>query len=284
MRTTLPVLVALLAAPVSAQDTTTEPITPVEDPWELKFEPAAWYTAANGNLRMPGTTSSGNGQSFELADLNLDSPRLTPLGELQLRRGDWRIRVGGLGFSTSDRGAIQASAGQIGDVSFSSGDTLRSEIELYSFSANGAYAFHTFRSGTTQDGGDKFRSTLLGLAGVRAISADISTQVFSSGVGGATVSGDAFAAHPYAGIRWEMDIYEDFTIDVVGSLGGVKLGDTESWSSDIIVGFQWNPTPSFGAQLGYRQLLFGIETDDAPTEFSWQGGMAGLYAGAVLRF
>ena len=51
-----------------------------------------------------------------------------------------------------------------------------------------------------------------------------------------------------------------------------------------MVGFQWDPTANFGAQIGYRQLLFGLEADDAPAEFAWQGGLAGVYAGAVVRF
>jgi hypothetical protein len=281
-----PVVLASLALPALGQgeDAPAEPIRPVEAPWVLKFEPAAWYVATSGSVRLPGSASAGNGESFEVADLNVDSPRVSPLGELQLRRGDWRIGIGGLGVSTDDRGAAQATAGQIGDVTFAAGDTLRSEVDLHTFAADGGYALHTFRSGVLDGGGDKFRSTVLALAGIRAISAEITSQVFASGVGGAIASGDAFGAHPYAGVRWEMDIYEEFSIDVVGTLGGVKLGDSESWSSDIMVGFQWNPTANFGAQIGYRQLLFGVETDDAPAEFAWQGGLAGVYAGAVVRF
>lgn len=288
MRTTLlalaPLALLLTVGPARAQEEAGGAITPVQDPWTLKFEPAGWYVATNGKVRLPGTAGSGNGESYRLEDVNLDSPRLSPLGELQLRRGDWRIRVSGVGVSTGTRGSVQPAAGQIGGVSFAAGDELRSEIDMYSFGADGAYAVHTFTTGTLREGGPKFRSTVLALVGVRAISADISSQVFTSGSGGATASGDAFGAHPYAGVRWEMDIYGDFSIDLATSLGGMKLGDSESWSSDIMVGFQWNPTPSLGAQIGYRQLLFGVESGSAPGELSWQGGLAGVYAGAVLRF
>ena len=278
-----------LAPPALAQDDAQAepaPITPVADPWQIKFEPAAWYVAAAGDIRMPGTAGAGNGQTIELADLNLDSPRVSPTGEIQLRRGDWRIRLVGVGYSAGDRDATPVAAGQIGAAGFASGDTMRSSLDLMTFAVGAGYTFHRYESGTTDSGGVKLRSTLTGLVGVRAIDIDAENQVFTPGssVPAATASGDAFHAHPYGGLRWEMDLYEDFTIDLLGSIGGLKVGESESWSADIMVGFQWNPTPHFGAQIGYRQLLMGIEDGEAPTEMSYQGGLAGIYAGAVLRF
>lgn len=278
---------ALLFGPAAAlAQPGTEPAPAADNPWVIKFEPAAWYVAANGSFRLPGSAGAGNGSAFTAGDLNLDSPRTSPMGELHLRRGDWRIGLRGLGFSTDDRGAAPGSADQIGAAPFAAGDTLRSSIDLLTFAADGAYAFHTFESGTLASGGATFRSTLLALAGVRAIDASVDTLVFTPGssIPSAAAGGDAFHAHPYAGLRWEMEVYEDITIDLLGSIGGLSIGDSESWSADIIVGFQWNPTPHLGAQIGYRQLLFGIENGSAPVEFSWQGGLAGVYAGATLRF
>lgn len=277
-------IVLLLGAAGAAAQQDPAPLAPAPTPWTVKFEPAAWYVAVNGNVRLPGTASAGNGESFTVADLNIDSPRLSPFGELQLRRGDWRISIEGLGLSIGDRGASPSGANQIGGASFAGGDTLRTSMDLTTFSVDGGYAFHRFQAGQLDSGGAKVRSTLLALGGIRAIDLSIDTQVFSSGSLSGSASGDGLHAHPYAGLRWELEFLEDFTIDVVGAVGGMKTGDTESWSADIWVGFQWNPTPYLGAQIGYRQLLMGLEEDSAPAEFAWQGGLAGVYAGATLRF
>ena len=256
-------------------------IDPVEEPWVLKFEPAAWYVAANGTVRLPGSASAGNGQSFDVGDLNLDSPRVMPVGEMHLRRGDWRFRVMGSGLDMDNRGVTTTAAGQIGDVGFAAGDTLRSSLEVMTLASDAQYAFYHYRS---EPGGIDISSTVLGLAGVRAIDAEVASEVISGGSSSGSVDGNALHAHPYAGIRWELELAKEFSIDFTTSIGGLSFGDSESWSSDILVGFQWNPTAHFGMQLGYRQLLFGIETDDAPGEFAWNGGLAGVYAGATLRF
>lgn len=282
-------LLAVLAAPASVQGQDSgrdDPVAPVTEPWQLKFEPAAWYVATAGDIRLPGSAGSGNGQTMPVADLNLDSPRVSPLGELQLRRGDWRIRFSGVGFSSGERGVVASAPGQFGSAPFAAGDTLRSSVDMVTFAVNGGYTFHRFESGVLDGGGVKFRSSLTGFGGVRALDVDVDTQVFTPGGSGAsaTAGGDAFHAHPYGGVRWELDLHEQFTIDLIGSMGGLKVGDSESWSADILVGFQWNPTDHFGAQIGYRQLLFGIEDGEAPAELSWHGGLAGLYAGATLRF
>ncbi|MFG0313330.1 MAG: hypothetical protein ACF8LL_03990, partial [Phycisphaerales bacterium] len=140
--------------------------------------------------------------------------------------------------------------------------------------------------GQLPGGGHRVRSTLLAGAGIRALDLSIDARVIpmgSSGSAGST-GDDVLHAHPCAGLRWELELFEDFTIDVAGAVGGLATGDSESWSADILVGFQWNPTPHFGAQVGYRQLLLGIESGDSPSEFAWNGGLAGVYGGITLRF
>lgn len=252
-----------------------------EDPWTLKFEPVAWYVAIEGNVRFPGSAAAGNGETYTAADLNLDSPQISPQGELHLQRGRWRARISSSALDVNDRGVEATTTGQIGAVPFGSGDTLRSSVDLFTLAADGQYRLYRYHS---EPGSVPIRSSIFALAGVRAIDLEASTEVLSNGSARGTASGDALHAHPYAGLRWEMDVLEDFTLDLTTSIGGLSTGDNESWSSDILVGFQWNPTASFGAQVGYRQLLFGIETDEAPREFAWQGGIAGVYAGIVVKF
>ncbi len=255
--------------------------------WTIKFEPAAWYAAAEGNLRLPGGAASGNGDTYRFSELNMDSPRVSPFGELQLKRGDWRICLNAVGFATGDRGSVADGPGQIGEIVVEPGDTLRSSLDLTTLGVSAAYAFHGFASESKlRNGAPRLTSTLMAVAGMRALDVGIDVEripVGSTGPSGA-VGDDALHAHPFAGLRWELEVHEDFTIDLEVTLGGLQSGDSESWSSDILVGFQWNPTHYFGAQVGYRQLLLGIESGEDPAEFAWQGGLAGVYAGATLRF
>ena len=175
------VMTLLLGAPAVRAQEAPELLEAAPDPWTIKFEPTAWYTATSGNITLPGSTGAGNGSTFAVATLDLDSPRLSPLGELQLRRGDWRISAQGLGFSTDERGTVPLSSGQIGDASYAAGDTLRSSIDLFTFAVDGAYALHTYETGRLDSGQPKFRATLLALAGLRAIGASIDAEVFAPG-------------------------------------------------------------------------------------------------------
>lgn len=280
---TLILSIAVLAAPAPLA-TAQEALPETGERWTIQFEPAVWYPAASGSVRLPGDTGSGNGSTIDFADLNIDSPRATPFGEIQARRGRWRLSVQGFGFGTDGRGRLAGGDDQVGAVPFSAGDRVSTSIDLLSFGVHGGYEFYQFEAGTLDNGGARVRSTLTGLVGIRAIDAEIKSEVVSGGTLIGSASGDALHAHPTVGIRWQLDLHEDFTIDLVSAIGGLSTGDTESWSHEILVGFQWNPTPHFGAQLGYRQFLLGVEDGELPSEFSWHGGLAGVYAGATLRF
>ncbi len=284
------VLIAFLAALSSASPDrrdsarTDSPLRESSPGWTLDFEPAVWLTAPNGNVRMPGNASNGNGQSFTVNALNIDSTRLSPFGELQLRRGKWRIGLSGFSFGLDNQGVQVGVPGQIGQARFRPGDTLETSMDLLSFSADVGYEIYTREQGQLDSGAPKYRASVILLGGIRSIDTTFQSDVFRSGSNIASTRADAFHAHPYGGVRLEMELFEDFSIDLLSTVGGLYTGDTESWSSDILVGFQWNPTPHFGAQIGYRQLLMGIEENNAPNEFAWNGGMAGLYGGVVLRF
>ena len=276
----------LSSAAKSTPNPATEPLSPARVPWTIDFEPAIWFTAPNGNIRLAGNSTTGNGQAFTAKDLNLDSTRISPFGEIQARRGKWRLALRGFNFGLNNQGVQVGSAGQIGSASFQPGDTLSSSMDLLSLSADVGYEISTTSRGFLDSGAPKYKLSVILLGGIRSIDTSFRSEVFRPGTSTpiATTQSDALHAHPYGGVRLEMELFEDFTIDLLSTLGGLTIGDTESWSSDILVGFQWNPTPHFGAQIGYRQLLMGIEQNNAPTEFSWQGGMAGLYGGTVIRF
>ncbi|MCW5777735.1 MAG: hypothetical protein KIS87_14965 [Phycisphaeraceae bacterium] len=271
--------VACVSVPAAGQEE-----TPVggSDSWTVRFEPAVWFVGASGDLRLPGTAASGNGQKLDMGDLNLDSPRASPFGELHLKRGPWRISLSGLAFSSGGRDFAAAGPGQLGPIAYDAGDMLALSMEYTTFSATGGYEFLTAERGTTDDGGVKLRSRLIGFAGARFHDVDFDASLQAAA--GASVSADNLFAEPIAGVRWELDIHERFVIDVVGAAGAFGWGDQSSWSADIVVGFTWRPVENLGVQIGYRQLVVGLKDGDAPEQFEWRGAVAGLYAGAVLRF
>lgn len=273
-------LLLLLAAPAHstlAQDA--PPVQPLQGqelhPWTLRFEPAAWYPAASGEIRMPGADSD----DLEVADLNLDSPRLSPAGELHFRRDRWRITAEAFDFSTGNRGAVMTDSGAFGTLDFTEGDRLSSSLDLTNISLQGAYRLRLDEAGVTLDGGTRLRSSIFAVGGARFLDVEAGAEL-----DGTSISRSAIAAHPLAGLRWELDIWEEFAVDLLMAGGYFPAGNNSSYSFDILVGFAWNPTPALGAQIGYRQLLFEIQDGEGVDEFNWQGGLAGVYAGAVLRF
>lgn len=248
--------------------------------WTFQFEPAAWYVAPGGKIRLPGTSASGNGEKLDLSALNVDSPRLAPYGELHVRHGDWRLAFSAFRVTTEDRGAIMSSGGQLGSLAFAAGDRIESSLDLTSADVLAAYRFFNPRKGGRDEGGFTYVPMLEAHAGFRVYDVDFDAR----GPGGST-SADAFFVEPFVGARFSMDLAEQFTIDVQTSLGAFNDGgdrSTVSWNA--LVGFQWHPAENLGIQVGYRQLAFSLIDGASPARFDWRGAAAGLYLGAVLRF
>ncbi|GIK19794.1 MAG: hypothetical protein DYG93_09270 [Leptolyngbya sp. PLA2] len=277
-------LVALVSAVAASAQAVGQNETPLggKDSWTVRFEPAVWFVGASGDLRLPGTEASGNGQKLDFGDLNLDSPRASPFGELHLKRGPWRISFSALALSSGGRDFAADGPGQLGPIAFDAGDVLDLSMDYVTFDTTGGYEFLTAERGTTENGGVQLRSRLIGFAGARFHDVDFDASLQAPD--GVSVSADRLFAEPIVGLRWELDINERFTIDVVGAGGAFGWGDQSSWSADIGVGFTWRPVENLGVQVGYRQLVVGLEDGDAPERFEWRGSVAGLYAGAVLRF
>lgn len=274
-------LAALAAASPFAHAQDETPLGGTDD-WTVRFEPAVWFVGASGDLRLPGTEASGNGQKLDMGDLNLDSPRASPFGELHLKREPWRITLSALAFSTGDRDFAPGGPGQLGPIAYDAGDVLDLSMEYVTFAATGGYEFLTAERGSTDDGGVQLRSRLVGFAGARFHDVDFDASLQTPG--GASADADSLFAEPIVGLRWELDIHARFTIDVVGAAGAFGWGGQSSWSADILAGFTWRPVENLGVQIGYRQLIVGLKDGDDPQQLEWRGGLAGLYAGAVLRF
>lgn len=274
--------VVLAATPAAAQESSSRPAAdepPIVDAvgaWTIRFEPSAWFVAPGGEFTIPGS-SPGFGRAEEL---NLDSPRLSPFGEVHVRHERWGFSGSAVAFGVDNRGAVASSAGSVGGIAFASGDELRSSLDFVTAAAAASLQFYRDHLGPMAGGGFRYEPSWDVLVGARVY--DVNLDV---AVPGGTSSNSAFFAEPYVGLRFSMDLVEQFTIDVQASIGVFSDGgDRHSLSWDIMSGFQWNPTANFGIQFGYRQLAFRLHDGDSGGDFEFNGALAGIYIGGTLRF
>lgn len=241
--------------------------------WIVGFEPLVWYGGPGGELKLPG-----GGQTVDLSDLNLDSPRLSPAGELHLWSGDWRFGLGGSYLEEHDRGSIAPDAGQLGSVAYASGDELQASLTFWEAEAT---VGKLIRLPETLTGdGKNFDSNLEILGGFRIYSVD-----FDFAAPSGSESSSEYFGHPLIGIKYTMNLIQHFTIDVQLDIGYfTDGGDRSSLGYDIMAGFMWRPTEHIGVQIGYRDLAYTLQSGSGSQKFEWEGSIQGLYAGAVVRF
>jgi hypothetical protein len=268
---------ALWGVTVAAGTLHGQEIKAPQEKWTLQFEPTAWYTAPGGRVKLPGSAPGVLGAP--LGDINLDSARIAPGGELHLYDGRWRITVGGFRLEQDDRGSTAAFAGQVGPVSFSPGDSIKASMDLTSVEATVAYRLDIpdWMAGKP---GSNYAGQFDVLGGVRLY--DLS---FGFTAPSGTTKEDETQAHPLIGAKWSMDVVQQFTIDVQIDLGGFTYGgDTFTYGYSINAGFIWRPQENVGVQVGYRDLAFELRSGPAGDRFEYRGALQGLYAGVVIRF
>lgn len=252
---------------------------PPDDPsdWKIRFEVSAWYVSPGGHVELP---NSSNGE-MRLDKFNLDTPQINPYLELEVQQDRYGMLASAVVFSLDNRGAIMETGGVMGGIPFSAGERVVSSLDFVTVEAAGWYRFYENPRGPEPGGGFRYRPTWDVMVGGRLYDASFEME---APAGSASESG--IWAEPYVGLRFSMELAETFSVDVTGSFGYFHDGDDrQSVSWDIIAGFRWYPTRNFGVQVGYRQLAFRLhDGDDAQGAFELNGALAGLYAGAVLRF
>lgn len=251
--------------------------------WEIRFEPAAWFVSPAGKLRLPGTAS--NGSQIDLVDLGLDNPRVYPFGELHIIRDRWRITLGGAWLS-NDATVTAKESGSLGDAVYSTGDSITTGFTFASFQALGAVRVYDYQGGSNGHGGFDIAARVELTGGVRFYVIDIDAKVAGSAGGPVLTRTDdsEFFAEPVIGVKATIVLLEEFSLDTELTIGGFAFGDYSVYSIDVIVGGTWHPTPNLGLQIGYRQLAYFLKSGDSPSEFEYNGTLAGLYGGLDLRF
>lgn len=257
--------------------------TPSHRDWTLKIDPAAWYASAEGNLKMPGAAGSTQ-NTFDLGDFDLDEPQWTPVGFVHLRLGDWRFSGGGFAFSTGDQDANAGDTGQLGRLSIAQGDRTRSSLDFWSLEFQVAYRLINTPLGTTQSGDPRIVFELEPVLGLRAYSVDVEVKALSGASAGLNTKADETFVEPTVAVRMGAEFVKQFTLEVQTGFGVGPWGDTQSFSWDIEVAGVWRPIPNLGVRIGYRHLLFDLQSGSGADQFEMDGSIAGLFAGVELRF
>ncbi|MFO0861252.1 MAG: hypothetical protein U0570_11900 [Phycisphaerales bacterium] len=242
--------------------------------WHLQFEPSAWYAGISGRVRIAGAPAS-SGQ-VAINDLHLDNPRLTPAGDLHVRTGKWRFTLTTFFFEQSRLQTMDVG-GQLGTVNFVPGNQVYSKMQQNEFQPVVGYEF--WRRDPEASDAVKFLGRLEVFGGAR-----LDDLQFNFNQGAAASEQSEFFGQAIAGVKGTMDIGEQFSIDLETSAGGWPGSTDYAWSWDITVGFMWRPITNVGVQIGYRNLVNHFHRGSDSDQFAYDGGIAGLFFGAVVRF
>lgn len=268
----------------------------VERPWTIRLEPAYWYAAPRGEIKLPssvgpvefaGDTFEGTDES-DLSELDADDPGSGFLGRAHFARDRWRLSIGLTTLGTSGDGTADAP-GRLGDAFFAQGDSLHTTFDITTFDASLSYlVLHGPDADDPRDP-HRFRYTLEVLAGARLEYLDIDVQVDSAGprppeLGTRSSAAELFG-QPIAGTRLSLDLFDDFTIEVGLTLGYWSLASGSTASTwDILAAFTWRPIQNVGIQVGYQYLGLTASRDVDQGEFEFAGSSAGLFGGLAFQF
>ncbi len=280
-------------AAVDTKEPATTQLEEAPTRFTISIEPSVWFAGAGGKVKLPGSTpppvilanapqAAELGDRIKLNDIGFDDPQATPAGAVSIGYDRWRFNLRGFGFSIDDDSTVDDS-GSLGSVDFAPGDNLVGEINTNVFEAQVGYRFVEHASRPRQNGdGYVFRFYADVLGGARLYDVDMQFEQFATLNG--TNAFDDMWIEPTIGAKIGVEIYEQFDVGVELNFGVAPFGDHSSWSWDVMAGFQWRPVENLGIQIGYRNLAFDLQDGDGVDEFEWDGALAGLYFGAVIKF
>jgi hypothetical protein len=203
-------------------------------------------------------------------DLGLSDLDAAPNVELDFSIDRWFVRVGMFDFSTDGDG-VAPSPFSVGDLAFTSGESVRSSLDLASVGVEAGYLFE-LASGT--------RASLeAGPAiGLRHLDLDQSIAAPDQPDSADVERNDDDVA-AFAGARLRLALLDTVTLS-----GGAGVGATLSEGGAYFqadVGATWSPHPAVGFSFGYRIVAFTMETGE---DHEFDGHIAGLFVGGSIRF
>jgi hypothetical protein len=254
--------------------------------WTVQVRPMAWYLSPSGDIGLPNPGGPAR-IPIEVNDLQLDQPELEPAGEFSIQSGPWRVSFGGGTYSTDVQTAAPFNFA-VGSVVAAAGNQVRSELDWTTAQLTVGYRLWAYDFGAQDPEPNPGRTVfrLHALGGARVY--DVSFR-FSRVTGGpaASAEDDGFWIEPILGAQAELQVVRDFSIDIELTGGIQPFGEDTSSSVDLALAFSWRPgfigLDGLALQIGWRQLLFDLEEGDTDP-FKFDGGFAGLFFGASLRF
>jgi len=252
---------------------------------EFRISPRVWFVAPGGRFILPGETDGGRDIDVEM--VNLDSPRVSPMLELEARfLEDWSVTLGAFAFDINAEASSPVSR-TVGDVPIQAGDPLDSELRFAGGDLLAGYALVDRGWGTDEPGAVPVHARVDVQFGARLHHVDIELVNLSGSLAPGTTtraSGDEIFVEPVVGVRGELEIDEQWHIEVGASFGGFAAGDHQSLSWDIRTAFAWRPTRNLGAHVGFRILSFDLDDGSGVSTFEYRGSLSGLFAGIDIRF
>ncbi|MEM7623414.1 MAG: hypothetical protein AAF235_09445 [Planctomycetota bacterium] len=264
-----------------------DPSLSVRRDWEVRIEPAVGYFAPSGDLRLPAPMSAASANTFSLEEIDLDSPRISPYGELTITKGKWSIMATGLGLSI-DGGSISPIAGRVGDAPVALTDRIETSLDYASFSLRAGYRVWSWTDGVTDRGVENLSVGVDAMLGLRVQTVEFDSRVVPAVAPApgtpTTASADETYVEALAGGALSVSYRETLGLDFFFSGGGMPGGDDSSTTLDLGVSFSYRPVAWVGGEIGYRLLVLDMQSGNGPDTFEWDGAVAGLYWGVQFRF
>ena len=269
----------------------TAPLPP-ETGLAFTLQTGVWFPRLGGVSAAPGSNAE-----VDLAlQLGLEDSSPTLNVELGVRKdGKWELYFGGFRFETDHAGPFQGS-GTFGGIMLSQGDPVVASFELLSFSAELHYTawrpyaddaswrnkFAPDMDNHNPDGRYTIDLRFSPMFGMRWLDVD---QAITAGAATVKTGGEWVAA--YAGLDIELDYRPPEPIPMLKLFQlklnfafGPAFGGTGGSMWQVRGGLTVQFTEMFGATFGYRLVELNVENDD----YSFDGGLQGLFLAASLRF
>ncbi len=261
---------SLAVAPaLCAQGLDIEPSLTLDTPMELRAEitPIVWWSAIAADI------SIAPGDSFDVESIDADEPTFAAGAQARIDAQKLTFTLGGFHRSDDAGGVRTRDAIAAGSLVIGAGSRVDWDLDLTSVKATAGYRFDPII--------DTERVTLAldAYAGIRYF--DLNFRLTSpAGV----AAFDEQWALPVVGVRMRLDLPYEFDVLIETDLGYLPLGDTTATSWEIFAGVGYQPIPNVGVRVGFRHLSIRYTDDTGAGDEEFQGFLAGLYAGVVIRF
>ncbi|GAB4547403.1 MAG: hypothetical protein Tsb0013_07160 [Phycisphaerales bacterium] len=246
-----------------------EESVPDVEPLEYRAEitPIVWWSSFAGDIAF------GAGGSFDLETIDADEPAIAAGAEARLDTERLTFALGG--FHRSDSADNQRTGDAItpGGIAVPAGSRVDWDLDLTSLSATAGYRFDDLIPDPEVD----LRFDVY--AGVRYVDLELALDAPAG-----SVAFDERWMTPIVGARLRVDLPHDIDVLIDADLGLLPLGDTTTSTWSVFAGVGYQPTPNLGVRVGFRHISLDYNDSSGAGDTEFNGFLAGLYAGVVIRF